>query len=64
MAKIEDLIGKKPKKTVVTEDSIEMGGAFSCQTCNKIVDEAEYNRSEYYVTWVCPDGHVSKVELG
>jgi hypothetical protein len=64
MPRIEDLIGKKPKKTVVTEDKIEMGGAFTCQTCNKVVSEAEYNRSEYFITWVCLDGHVSKVQMG
>jgi hypothetical protein len=64
MPKIEDLIGKKPKKTVISEDKIEMGGAFTCQTCNKVVSEAEYNRSEYFITWTCPDGHVSKVQMG
>ena len=64
MGKIEDLIGKKPKPTVVSKYKIEMGGAFSCQTCNKVVSEAEYNREEYFVFWTCPDGHTSKVNLG
>jgi len=63
MGKIEDLIGKQPKKTVISEDKIEMGGAFSCQTCNKVVSEAEYNRAEYFVFWTCPDGHMSRVNL-
>jgi hypothetical protein len=64
MGKIEDLIGKKPKKMVVSESKIEMGGAFSCQTCNQVVSEAEYNREEYFVFWTCTEGHLSRVNLG
>ena len=63
MPRIEDLIGKKPKQTKVTDDAIEMGGAFSCQTCNEIVSEAVFDRNEGFVTWKCSSEHESKVNL-
>lgn len=63
MPKIEDLIGKKPKKMVETEDKLFIGGAFSCQVCNKTVDEAEMDRATAEIVWKCPEGHESKVSL-
>lgn len=63
MPRIEDLIGKKPRKMQATEDTLYIGGAFTCQTCNKVVDEAEMDRNTLIVSWVCSDGHESKVNL-
>lgn len=63
MPKIEDLIGKKPKKMTENEETFFIGGAFSCQVCNKIVDEAEMDRASAVISWKCSEGHESKVSL-
>lgn len=63
MPRIEDLIGKKPKPAKISDDAIEMGGAFSCQTCNEMVSEAVFDRNEGFITWQCSSGHESKVSL-
>lgn len=64
MAKIEDLISKKPASVNKSDDSVTMNGSFSCQTCNAVSDEAEFDRNAGAITWTCVNNHVSKVSLG
>lgn len=40
----------------------EVGGAFSCQECYEVVHEARYLEEIKVLTWICPDGHISKIE--
>lgn len=63
MPKIEDLIGKTPKKQDQSEDNILIDGSFSCQVCGKVVDEAEMQRTTGTILWKCSEGHESKVTL-
>ncbi len=63
MTRIEDLIGKKPKKMVETDDKMFLGGAFSCQTCDEIVDEAEMDKNSGEIFWKCKNNHESKVSI-
>lgn len=64
MAKIEDLISKKPRSEKTSSESVMMEGSFSCQTCNVVSDEAEFDKSAGTITWTCENQHISKVNLG
>ena len=64
MAKIEDLISKKPRSEKSSGDSVMMEGSFSCQTCNIVSGEAEFDKSAGTITWTCENNHTSKVNLG
>jgi cytochrome c peroxidase len=65
MAKIEDLISKKPSNNKTNNDnSMSMDGSFSCQTCNDVSDEAQFDRNAGVITWTCKNNHLSKVTLG
>lgn len=48
-----------PEKKVPYE---EVGGAFSCQTCNAVVREARYYNVQKALLWDCPEGHRSFIE--
>lgn len=64
MAKIEDLISKKPSSKPVSDGSMTMDGSFSCQTCNEVSDEAQFDKNAGVITWTCSNNHNSKVTLG
>jgi hypothetical protein len=57
-----DEIGKK-REPVSEGELVE--GAFTCQEgdCLKVVGEARYLTANHLVTWICPDGHFSKVTM-
>lgn len=38
-------------------------GSFSCHTCKKEVFSIRWYWSLKELTWLCPDGHMSKVDL-
>lgn len=42
----------------------ECEGAFTCQEdgCDKVATEARYLREVQILTWLCPDGHLNKIE--
>lgn len=64
MARIEDLISKKPRDEKSSSESVMMEGSFSCQTCNIVSSEAEFDKSAGTITWTCENNHKSKVNLG
>lgn len=53
--------GEAPAPTVVNVDE-EVGGAFSCQLCDKVIGIAHYKLEGRVLYWTCPDGHESKIE--
>ena len=64
MARIEDLISKKPRDEKSSSESVLMEGSFSCQTCSIVSNEAKFDQSAGTITWTCENNHVSKVSLG
>lgn len=65
MAKIEDLISKKPSSsTTSSAGSMTMDGSFSCQTCNDVSNEAQFDKNAGVISWTCSNNHESKVVLG
>lgn len=40
-----------------------MGGAFSCQECDKVSTEAVYVDRESKLVWTCEDGHQSSIDF-
>lgn len=53
---------KRP--TLAEPEGEECGGAFSCQErgCYDTVTEARYLREVKILTWICSNGHISKIE--
>ena len=52
-------------KPRLAEQPEEVEGSFSCQTARcytSPVSEAKYIRQIKMLTWVCPDGHVNRIE--
>lgn len=40
----------------------EVTGAFTCEECWTVVHTAKYIESVAVLTWICPCGHISKIE--
>lgn len=40
----------------------ELGGAYECEKCFKVVESAYYFAETNLVIWTCPDGHKNSVE--
>jgi len=38
-----------------------VGGAFACQSCDKVSTAAVNNRQEEMLYWKCPEGHLSSI---
>lgn len=54
---------EEPKKPI--EDvprGVLIDGAFTCMTCEDIVDEAEFFPVDKMLVWVCITGHKSAIE--
>jgi hypothetical protein len=57
--KFEDFLKKNQEEPA---QGMEIGGSFSCQTCNETVDEAEWFQPEKILRWVCSAKHLSYIE--
>lgn len=48
------------KKTAASGVSVD--GAFACQLCNEVVDEAILLPDDGIIIWECSEGHKSKMK--
>ena len=42
-------------------DGWPIGGTYSCQTCDDIVNNAVHVKGTQEIYWQCSDGHISKI---
>lgn len=42
---------------------VEMHGTFNCHLCDEQADTAFYIPSEESLSWTCPNGHDSNIEV-
>ena len=54
-AKVKDLGDKLP--------GIQVGGSFSCHTCDLIPIEAYLDQANERLAWRCEEGHVSSIHF-
>lgn len=59
----EDLEAFLGKKKPTKENFPEVGGGFSCQECNEVVEGALFDEDNKIIIWYCSQEHRSQVSL-
>jgi hypothetical protein len=63
MPDLNEFLGKDKKKIPDFIGWEKQYGVYGCKECKLDSDTAYFNEDSYQLKWVCPDGHVSMVQL-
>jgi hypothetical protein len=63
MPSLNEFLGKPDREKHDWTGWEEMMGLYGCQKCPLDAETSYFNPSTREMKWICPDGHVSVVEL-